>query len=361
MNAADRVLVIAEAGVNHNGSRDIALRMVDVAAEAGADVVKFQTFSASRLVSVRATKAPYQKAATGEGESLHGMLARLELGRSDHEALIARCNDRGIAFLSTPFDRESVDLLVGLGLDRLKVPSGELTNGPLLLHMARTSLPLIVSTGMANLVEVEQALGVLAFGYTAPRGTEPGLQAFAAALASEAGRRALAARVTLLHCTTQYPAPVDDVNLRAMDTMAAAFGLPVGYSDHTLGIAVALAAVARGAAVVEKHFTLDRTMPGPDHKASLEPGELAEMVRGLRAVARALGSPTKAPAGSEIDNMPAARKSLVALRAIARGERFSPDNLGAMRPGDGTSPMAYWSLLGLAARRAYAAGEPISE
>jgi N-acetylneuraminate synthase len=339
------VTVIAEAGVNHNGDIARALELVDVAARCGADLVKFQTFRADAVVTPTAPKAAYQERQTGSGSQL-AMLRALELDEAAHRRLIARCAERGIGFLSTPFDRESVDLLVRLGLRRLKVPSGELTNGPLLLHIARSGLPAIVSTGMATLAEVADALGVLAFGYTAREEAPASQPAFAAALTSEAGRAALAERVTLLHCTTEYPAPFADVNLRAMDTLAEAFGLPVGYSDHTPGIAVPIAAVARGARVIEKHVTLDRTLPGPDHKASLEPSELADMVAGIRAAEAALGSPLKEPAPSERGNIAIARRSLVAERAIRRGEALAIGAIGARRPGSGISPMQLWAVLG---------------
>jgi N-acetylneuraminate synthase len=354
------VLVIAEAGVNHNGSIDRACELVDVAARSGADLVKFQTFRADAVVTATAPKAAYQERQTGGGAQID-MLRALELDEAAHRRLIAHCAERGIGFLSTPFDEASVDLLVGLGLKLLKVPSGELTNGPLLLHLARTGLPVIVSTGMATLAEVEAALGVLAFGYTAAATEPPSEAAFAAARAGSAGRAALAERVTLLHCTTEYPAPVADVNLRAMDTLATSFGLPVGYSDHTPGIAVPVAAVARGATVVEKHFTLDRNLPGPDHKASLEPAELAAMVAGIRTVEAALGSPVKAPAPSERANIAIARRSLVALRAIRRGETLAEDAIGARRPGTGISPMRRWAVVGRRAACDIAAGTVLDE
>jgi N-acetylneuraminate synthase len=299
---ADRVTIIAEAGVNHNGSLDLALALVDAASDAGADIVKFQTFVADRLASRAAPKADYQLATTDAAESQHAMLRRLELTEAMHVRLIERCAQRGIEFLSTPFDEHSLDLLVGFGVKRLKIPSGEITNGPLLLKAARTGLPIILSTGMSELDEVEAALGVLAFGYAESRKAAPSDAAFHRALASAAGREAVAANVTLLHCTTEYPAPLESVNLRAMDTMSAAFGTKVGYSDHTPGIAVAIAAAARGACVIEKHVTLDRSLPGPDHRASIEPHDFTLLVESVRAASAALGRPDKTTAPCERTN-----------------------------------------------------------
>lgn len=356
---ADNVFVIAEAGVNHNGSLDMALLLVDVAAEAGADAVKFQTFRTEKVVTATAPKAAYQAANTGEGGSQIEMIRKLELGNDAFRRLAAHAAVRGIEFMSTPFDLESLGFLArDLRLRRLKVPSGEITNAILLLEAARTRLPLIVSTGMSNLAEIEAALGVLAFGLT-QGGDTPSLAACQAAFASAAGKRALAEKVTLLHCTTEYPAPVRDTNLRAMATMRRRFGLPVGFSDHTQGIAAAIAATALGAVAIEKHFTLDRTLPGPDHRASLEPGELKAMVEGIRTAAGALGSPTKAPTPSETPNIPIARRSLVAARAIKRGEVFDAAMIDAKRPGGGLSPMLAWSLLGTRAKRDFAADEPL--
>jgi len=325
------VFVIAEAGVNHNGSVERALAMIDCAADAGADAVKFQTFHADALVSRGAAKAEYQVRATGDEESQLEMVRALELDEAAHRQLVAHCRARGIEFMSTPFDPESVALLVSLGVSRLKIPSGEITNPLLLRAVAATALPLIMSTGMSTLDEIEAALAVT-------------------------GARE---RVTLLHCTTEYPAPIGEVNLRAMATMAARFGLPVGYSDHTEGIVVASAAVALGAVVIEKHFTLDRGLPGPDHKASLEPSELRAMVAAIRAVERALGRVEKAPTPSEVKNLVVARKSLVAARAIRRGERFTPENLTTKRPGSGISAMRYDEWLGREADRDYEADELI--
>lgn len=349
-------LVIAEAGVNHNGELDRALALVDAGAQAGAQVVKFQTFCAAALVTADAPKADYQKQTTGAGESQFAMLERLELDEHAHRALMTRCDERGIRFLSTPFDSDSLDFLVrGLGLDTLKFSSGDLTNGPLLHQAARAGAKVILSTGMATLDEVAEALGVLACGYLGRRPSRAGLRA---ALAE--GSEALAGKVTLLHCTTEYPAPFGEVNLRAMATLRDAFSLPVGFSDHTQGIAAALGAVALGATVIEKHFTLDRNLPGPDHRASLEPGELAALVAGCAEVALSLGSAAKGPTASEAGNMKVARKSLVALAPIKAGEAFTEANLGAKRPGTGASPMEWWDRLGQSAPRDFAPGEVIA-
>lgn len=346
------VCVIAEAGVNHNGSLERALALVDVAAEAGADVVKFQTFHSEALAAAHAPKAAYQKRTTDGNESQLEMLKALELDVAAHRALIERAAARGIEFLSTPFDFESLRVLdEELGLSRLKIGSGELTNAPLLLAAARTGKPLILSTGMATLDEIGVALGVLAFGYAGERA--PSKQAFADALTGK-GRAALQARVTLLHCTSAYPTPDTDMNLRAIRTLEEAFGLPVGLSDHSVGIEIAMAAPAAGARLIEKHFTLDRALPGPDHAASLEPDELAQMVRGIRRVSVALGDGEKRPRPSELGNIEIGRKSLVAARAIAKGENFSDENLTVKRPGTGLAPIDYWELLGQPAPRAFA-------
>lgn len=348
-----RIFIIAEAGVNHNGSLKMAFELIDAARAAGADAVKFQSFKADKLVTRTASKAAYQKQTTSESESQRDMLKKLELSDADHEALIEHCRKVGIEFLSTPFDTESMHMLVGrFGVTRLKLPSGELTNAPFFLEAARTGRPAIVSTGMSTLGEIEAALGVLAFGYVR-NGEDPSLAAFEAAYSSPAGAAALVRNVTLLHCTTEYPAPLVDVNLRAMDTLAAAFGLAVGYSDHTDGIAIPIAAAARGATLIEKHFTLDRDLPGPDHRASLNPDDLKRMVQGIRDVESALGLPRKAPAMSELKNRSIARKSLVAAVPIAAGEILTERHITVKRPGSGRSPMEFWGLLNTKASRAY--------
>ncbi len=363
MATPDRVLIIAEAGVNHNGSVDLALRLIDAAAEAGADVVKFQTFNTAKVIARHAPKAQYQRDNCGAEESQFEMVHKLELDAAAFHTLAKHCAARGVEFLSTPFDLDSLDLLVReLPVRRLKSPSGEITNAPLLLQAARSRLPLIVSTGMATLGDIEEALGVIAFGLT-DSGTIPSRAAFAEAYAEACrtpeGRARLAATVTLLHCTSEYPAPLHEVNLRAMATLSQAFGLPVGYSDHTEGITVPVAAVALGARVIEKHYTLDRTLPGPDHRASLEPGELKAMVAAIRATEHALGSPVKGLQPGEADTRRVARKSLVAACTIPAGALFTPETLTAKRPGGGRSPFDFWSLLGQPASRAYDADELI--
>ena len=354
----DRCLFIAEAGVNHNGSLDLALQLVDAAADAGADIVKFQTFQASQLVTAQARKADYQVANTGESGAQLQMLQRLELQRADHHALVQRCRQRGIRFMSTAFDADSLAFLATLDMPAVKIPSGDITHAPLLLQAARLGRPLIVSTGMSTLADIEAALGVIAFALMQP-GLPRGRADCEAARTSQAGRSVLRERVTLLHCVTQYPAPAESVNLRAMDTMAQAFGLPVGYSDHTAGIEVALAAAARGARVLEKHFTLDRKLPGPDHAASLEPPELRQLVAGVRSVQAALGGGVKGPAQAELGNLAIARRAIVAARPIRRGDVLQLDALAFKRPAQGLSPMDVWSVLGRPAMRDFAADEAI--
>jgi N-acetylneuraminate synthase len=351
--------IIAEAGVNHNGSLEMALRLIDAAKAAGADAVKFQTFRSELVVSRQAAKADYQLANTGGSESQLDMVRKLEFDLATHRRLIEHCAQVGIQFLSTPFDIPSVDMLVEeLQVPILKIPSGEITHAALLIKAASTGRPVILSTGMCGLGDVEAALGVLAYGYLGEM-VAPGLAAFSAAYRSAEGQAILQKKLTLLHCTTEYPAPLADVNLRVMDTLRSAFGLPVGYSDHTSGIVVPIAAVARGATVIEKHFTLDRKLPGPDHVASLEPDALKAMVDAVRQTEEALGGTVKFAAQSEVKNQSIARKSLVAARAIAHQEPFTAGNLTAKRPGTGVSPMLYWSYLGSRARRAYAPDELI--
>ncbi|MDD4952844.1 MAG: N-acetylneuraminate synthase [Desulfovibrionaceae bacterium] len=334
---SEKIFIIAEAGVNHNGDPDLALRMVRAAAEAGADAVKFQTFRAESLATSKAPKAEYQRLTTGQEGSQLEMLRRLELDRAAHQALVRACREQGVEFMSTPFDLESVDLLLDLGMRVFKVPSGEITNLPLLRRIGSLGRELIVSTGMADMDEVGQALRAL----------------------EQAG--ADRKNITLLHCTTEYPAPFEDLNLRAMAAMARAFpGVRVGYSDHTQGIEAAIAAAALGARVIEKHFTLDKNMPGPDHRASLEPDELKAMVRAVRNVEKALGRDIKGPSPGEVKNKAAARKCLVAARAIARGETFSEANLAVKRAGvAGVSPMLWDQVLGRPAKQDFEPDQPI--
>lgn len=328
--------IIAEAGVNHNGSLELAYRLVDEAARAGADYVKFQTFRTEHLVTRQAAKANYQKQTSGASESQFEMLKRLELPASAFREIAAYCAEKRIAFLSTPFDIESATLLAGIGMSALKVASGDITDVPFLRKLGALGLPILLSTGMATLGEVEQALETL-----------------------EAAGTPLE-RMTLLHCTTEYPAPFDEVNLRAMLTLGTAFpGVAIGYSDHTEGIDIPIAAAALGARVIEKHVTLDRTMPGPDHRASLPPAEFARMIEGVRRVGRALGDGRKRPSVSELPNRAAARKSIVARRPIAQGEPLTAENLAVRRPGSGISPARWDSVVGTRAIRAYDADEPI--
>jgi N-acetylneuraminate synthase/N,N'-diacetyllegionaminate synthase len=312
--------IIAEAGVNHNGSIDLALQLVDAAKTSGADAVKFQTFRAERLASRAAHKAAYQERTTASTESQFQMLRRLELDVAAHRGLMNRCQEIGIQFLSSPFDMESADLLAEMDLPLFKVPSGEITNLPFLKHIARKGKPMIVSTGMSTLGEVEEAVQVL--------------------------RDAGATQVTLLHCVTEYPAPYNQINLRAMQTLKTAFGLPVGYSDHTPGIEIAVAAVALGAEVIEKHLTLDRALPGPDHHASLEPAEFAQMVSSIRRVEQSLGSGIKTPVPCEIPNIAVARKSVVAAQALAAGHTLVAADLEIKRPGNGLAPKLLPALIG---------------
>lgn len=342
------VFVIAEAGVNHNGHMDMALRLIDAAAAAGADAVKFQTFEPEALATGNATKAEYQKVTTDGAESQLDMLRRLVLPKDGYPLLQERCRQRGIRFLSTPFDLGSLRFLVDdVGIDLLKLSSGAVVHGPLLLAAARTGLPVILSTGMSRMEEIATALAVLSFGITHGHGHPT-----AADLAT-GDTTPLMDKITLLHCTTEYPAPLDQVNLRVMDTLAARFGLPVGYSDHTQGITVSIAAAARGATVVEKHFTLDRSLPGPDHQASLQPDELTAMVAGIRQVEQALGTAEKYPTPAELRVAQVARASLVAARPIKAGTVLCEADLAVKRPGTGISPLRYWDLLGTVATRDY--------
>lgn len=330
-----KTLIIAEAGVNHNGDMELARRLIDAAAEAGADLVKFQTFSADRLVTKHAKKAEYQNKTTDSGESQYAMIRKLELTCDMHEELIAHCELRGIRFFSTGFDIESIDLLHELGMESFKIPSGEITNLPYLRHVGRYGKPIMLSTGMATLGEIEAALNVLEQSGTVRQ------------------------RITILHCTTEYPTPMTDVNLRAMLTIRDAFGVQVGYSDHTPGIEIAGAAVALGASVIEKHFTLDRGLPGPDHKASLEPAELKAMVAAIRNIEQALGDGIKRPSISETKNIPVVRKSLVAACMIQEGEAFNANNLAVKRPGTGLSPMRWDEVVGRSAPRNFSPDELI--
>ncbi|MBR1092420.1 N-acetylneuraminate synthase [Bradyrhizobium manausense] len=355
-----RTLIIAEAGVNHNGDRARAIALVEAAARAGADIVKFQSFRADKLATAEAAKAGYQQATTGKAQSQLDMLRALELSTDDEVQIAAACAAAGITYMSTPFDADSATHLVRhVGVSTLKVGSGDLTNAPLLQHLARFRLPIILSTGMGTLAEVEQALGVVAFGYLRDASARPTPSEFANLLLDRATWTELRAKVTLLHCTTEYPADPQSINLRAMATLHDAFGLPVGFSDHSRGIHIASAAVALGATVIEKHLTLDRNLPGPDHRASIEPDEMAAMIAAIRDVEAALGDGRKVPAPEEIPNRVVARRSLVVLQPVRAGERFTEGNLGVKRPGSGIPPIEYWSYLGKTAQRDYAANEAL--
>lgn len=350
------VYVVAEAGVNHNGDLACALELVDRAADAGVDAVKFQTFDATKLASRKAPKAIYQEQTTGKLESQLDMLRKLEMPRIWHHELRNRAQARGIQFLSTAFDSDSLDFLESLDMPFFKIPSGELTNGPLLWKFARKRRPLVVSTGMATLSEVEQALGVIAHAFNVddePRHVDEIWHGWS----RSEWRLSLQGRVTLLHCTSQYPTPMYEVNLAAMDTLRLAFGLPVGYSDHTEGVLIPVAAVARGAVIIEKHFTLDRTMPGPDHRASLEPDELSNMVRDIRAISQALGDGVKSPQASEWDTRKAARQQVIVTRDLRAGHTFARADLSTSRSGRGRPPTDLWGLVGSAAERDYEVGD----
>ena len=327
------VLIIAEAGVNHNGNLDLALKMVDEAKRAGADIVKFQTAIPEKVISKYADKAEYQKKTTGNEESQLEMCKRIHLKLSDYDIIKKYCEEVGIEFLSTPFDLESIDYLEKLGMRLWKIPSGEITNLPYLIKIAKTCRPVIMSTGMAELNEVEEAVNVL----------------------KENG----AGEITLLHCTTEYPAPFESVNLRAMNTLREKFETEVGYSDHTVGFEAAVAAAVLGASVIEKHFTLNHNMEGPDHKASLEPEEFEIMVNNIRLIEKALGDGVKQPAEAEKKNIAIARKSIVAAKDIKKGEIFTEDNITVKRPGSGISPMKWFEVLGTEAVRDFGEDELI--
>ena len=331
----NKVFIIAEAGVNHNGDINLAKKLIDVAVEAKVDAVKFQTFKTELCVSKNAQKASYQKETTDTNESQFEMIKKLELDENTHKELIAYCKQKNITFLSTPFDSDSIKLLDELGLSTFKIPSGEITNLPYLRQIGGLNKKIILSTGMANLGEVEAAIEVLVKSGTKRE------------------------NISLLHANTQYPTPMEDVNLKAMITLKNAFGLEVGYSDHTLGIEVDIAAVAMGAKIIEKHFTLDKSLPGPDHKASLEPDELTAMVRAIRNIELALGDGLKHFSKSESENIKIARKSIVAKCDIKKGEIFSEQNICVKRPGDGLNPMRWDEVIGQISQKDYKQDELI--
>jgi N,N'-diacetyllegionaminate synthase len=326
---SNKVFIIAEAGVNHNGSINLAKKLIKVAVDSGADAVKFQTFKAESLVSKNAQKADYQKQTTDASESQFDMIKNLELDMETHKELIAYCQSQSIMFLSTPFDHESIDLLNGLGLQIFKIPSGEINNLPYLKHVGSLGKHIVLSTGMSNLGEVGDALNILINAGTSKD------------------------NITVLHANTMYPTPMEDVNLNAMLTIQKEFSVAVGYSDHTLGIEVDVAAVAMGASCIEKHFTLDKTMDGPDHKASLEPEELKAMVDAIRNIEKALGSSKKKPSPSETVNIDIARKSIVASQSIKKGDKLSSKNITTKRPGTGINPMKWDEIIGTSAKKDY--------
>ena len=343
-----KVFIIAEAGVNHNGQEDMAFKLVDAAVDAGADAIKFQTFKTANLVSKTAPKAQYQLENTSKSESQQAMLEALELSEAAHIRLSKYCESKKIIFLSTPFDIESLKFLHHeINMERFKVASGEITNAPLLLEMARLNKPMILSTGMANLSEVEDALGIIAFGMTESETKQlPSLEAFKRAFKSHAGKKILEEKLTILHCTSYYPAPMDAINLNAIHTLCKHFSLPVGYSDHTLGMHIAIAAVANGASVIEKHITLDQALPGPDHKASIEPETFKTMVQQIRDIEQAMGDGVKKPHPIELDTKMVARKSIVAAKDLRKGQKLTLDMMATIRPEKGLSPTRIWDLEG---------------
>lgn len=359
MPTNSHTLVIAEAGVNHNGDIGLARQLIDAAAAAGADFVKFQTFTATEIATDDVGMADYQKAATGRNESQLAMLQRLELDAAAHEVLLDHCRGAGIALLSTPFDLGSLRLLTGrLALPTIKIGSGDLDNGPLVHAAACSGRRIILSTGMASLGEIEDSLALIALALSDPKAV-PTRLALRTAWANPAARARVSEQVVLLHCISDYPAAVDSLNLAVMDTLRQAFGIPVGYSDHSLGPTAAIAAVARGAVAIEKHLTLDRTMEGPDHRASLEPAEMTAMIAAVREVEVMVGSPVKAIGAAERNTATVARKVVVAARPIAAGTTLTEADIAVKRAGGGVSPMRYWSMIGATADRGYRPGEVI--
>ena len=360
MTQSKKAFIIAEAGVNHNGSIELARELVDAAISAGADAVKFQSFIASAIVTANASKAEYQIANTGSSESQLKMLQSLELSQQQQREVYEYCQSRGIQFLSTPFDSASLKFLTkNLGLKTIKIGSGELTNAPFLLEVAQSADKIILSTGMSTIDEVSEALGVIAFGMTTQKDIAPTRTSMTAAFESPQGKKAISERVTLLHCTTDYPTKPVDVNLNAMLTLGDKFNCQIGFSDHSVGVHLAVAAVAMGATIIEKHLTTSRALPGPDHQASLEPSEFKMLVSQIRELEVALGSGEKVPTEVEVQNKKIARRSIVAARQIKIGEVFTKDNIMIKRPGTGRSPIEYWSLLNTKATRDIAENEII--
>lgn len=354
--------IIAEIGVNHNGETQLAKELIIAAKVAGADAVKFQTFRASELVTKSGEKANYQKETTSVQESQLTMLEKLELSHQQHHELYEFCQQQQITFLSTPFDTSSVKFLTQeLGLTKLKISSGDLTNAPMLLACAQTGCQIIISTGMATISDIEQALGVLAYGYSSKStGVELKVEDFDSAYQSELGQSLLKKNISILHCTTDYPAKLIDINLNVLDTYKREFDLPIGYSDHSLGTLVSAAAVAKGACIIEKHITLDKNMQGPDHRASIEPDEFLALVNTIRDVETILGHSEKLPTVAEQLNMPIARKSLVAATTIKKGEYFNEENIAIKRPGNGLPPIDYWQILNKKASKDYQIDELLS-
>lgn len=356
---SNRTFIIAEAGVNHNGSFDMAKQLVDVAADRGADAVKFQTFISEKAVSTFAEKADYQKRLTCINESQLEMVRKLELSFEEFKELKNYCKKKKILFLSTAFDLESLDFLHDvINVPIFKIPSGEITNGPLILKAAKTQKPIILSTGMSTLDDIENALAVMNYGYLYSE-SEPKSFAEIKKTYKESDKRVIKEKVSILHCTTEYPAPFNELNLQAIQTLSKSFGTTVGYSDHSEGIIASISAVALGAKVIEKHFTLNKNMDGPDHQASLEPYELQEMIEGIRKIETSLGNGIKTMTKSEQKNFNIARKSLVAEKVIKDGELFTPSNVAMKRPGYGKSPLFYWEMIGKKSNKNYKRDEPI--
>ncbi|MFD2705616.1 N-acetylneuraminate synthase [Salibacterium lacus] len=350
------IYIIAEAGVNHNGDVNTAEKLIDAAAAAGADAVKFQTFEAEKLVTRDAKQASYQEDNMGETLSQYEMLKQLELTRDLFVHLKNYCDSKDIEFLSTPFDEDSVDFLVDdIGVQQIKIGSGDLTNVPLLYHAATKQLPIILSTGMSSIAEIQEALSYIAYGYAEKTNMDP--EKVADFYPSEEAQQLLKRYVTLLHCTTSYPAPPESINLHSIPFLQDTFNLSTGFSDHSEGIAIPITSVSYTPLVIEKHFTLDRNLPGPDHLASLEPNELKDMVAGIRLAEKAQGVYQKDSLSIEKNNIAPARKSLVVVGDIQKGQYFTRDNITVKRPGNGTSPKYLWSILGTTAEKNYKAGE----
>ena len=348
------VYIIAEAGVNHDGSIEQAYKMVEVAADIGADAIKFQTFKTDNLVVRNAEKAQYQKDSTGIDETQYEMLKGLELSFESFRELARYSNNFDIDFLSTAFDSESLEFLVeNIEVCRLKIPSGEITNAPFLIQHAWTGKDIIISTGMCDLCDIETALGAIAYGLLNKNDHPDGRDNFLHAYYSEAGRRALKEKVTLLHCTSEYPTPSNEMNIRVIDSLRSCFGLDIGLSDHSNGINAALCAVSRGATMIEKHFTLDKNLKGPDHSSSLDPTELQSMISSIKEINVMLGDGVKRPTQSELKNRVSTRKSVVAAKYILKGELLTEDKLTVKRPGNGLSPIHFWDLIGTSANQNY--------